>query len=91
MANRLKKEDFFDDGMFSNLILPTKLPIPTEIVEHVYGVKCGKILAKSCQLNLLKHIWKLKGFEMEWCVCKTEHLIISTEYNEAKFIFLTTN
>ena len=30
---------------------------------------------------LLKYIWKIKGFQMEWCLCKTNHLISLEEYN----------
>lgn len=87
MVTILKEEDFFDGGLFCNLILPTRLPVPLEIMQHIYGeeiFKCDQFLPKSSQMGLLKYIWKIKGFEMEWCLCKQDHLVLLEEYNSVK-------
>ena len=84
MVTLLKKEDFYNDGLFSHIILPNKLPIPLEIMHYIYGEQvytCDRFLPKTTQMFLLKYIWKIKGFEMEWCLCKTNHLILLEEYN----------
>lgn len=82
MVTLLKKEDFYNGGLFAHVILPSKLPIPIEIVQHIYGEQaCDRFITKRTQMFLLKYIWKIKGFEMEWCLCKTNHLILLEEYN----------
>ena len=87
MVSILKTKDFYDGGRFSHVIIPTKLPIPVEIMKYIYGeqiFKCDKFLPKISQMGLLKQIWSIKGFEMEWCLCKTEHLILMEEYKNIK-------
>ena len=87
MVSVLKKRDFSDGGIFADVIIPTKMPIPVEIMKYTFGDQiftCEKFLPKTSQMGLLKQIWGLKGFEMEWCPCKTEHLILIEEYRLLK-------
>ena len=84
MAILLKEDDFNDGGLFSDLDIPTKLPVPAKIMEYVYGEEYLNTnetffcLDKSSQMNLLKYIWKLKGFEMDISLCKG-HLVPKTD------------
>ena len=88
MAMRImNKDDFFDGGIFSNIDIPTKLPLPPFVLHTLYGDfnDCDRFIPpKSSQMGLLKQMWKLKGFEMEWCLCKTDHLVPIEEYTMAK-------
>ncbi len=76
MAILLKEVDFNDGGLFSDLDIPTKLPVPAKIMQYVYGE--NNFLDESSQMGLLKYIWKLKGFEMDISLCKG-HLVPKTD------------
>ena len=77
MAILLKEDDFNDGGLFSDLDIPTKLPVPAKIMQYVYGEE-NNFLDESSQMGLLKYIWKLKGFEMDISLCKG-HLVPKTD------------
>ena len=81
MSVKLTVNDFSEGGRFFNLSIEKKLPIPKQILDHLYG-NCFQ-MCKLTQLNLLKYIWQLKGVEMFKCLCHSNnHLVTKEEYNE---------
>ena len=81
MSVKLREEDFAEGGLFQNVNVSHELPIPTEILTHVYG-DCNQ-LDKIVQINLLKYIWNLKGITMYPCLCRShDHLLTKEQYDE---------
>lgn len=81
MSVKLVENDFLEGGIFYHLILTKELPLPKEILEHIYGKCCH--LDKFVQIMLLKKIWKLKGVEMCLCLCLSDdHLVTKDELAE---------
>lgn len=75
---RLLEADFLDGGIFSKINVSKHLPIPEEIISHIYGEKCVD-LDISSELNLLIFIWKLKGLKMYRCACQTNNHLVTEE------------
>lgn len=81
MSVKLTENNFLEGGIFFDVIVNKELPIPTEILTYLYG-NCFQ-MGKLQQINLLKHIWKLKGVEMFKCLCQShDHLVTKEEYFE---------
>ena len=95
MFQKVVKEDFLEGGVFENILLPTCLPIPNEILVYMYGDICQMELKHQLdqlsQINLLKNLWELKGVEMFKCQCQSQdHLLTKEIFEEhSKFGVLT--
>ena len=83
MAFPLTRADFQEGGKFFDVDIPTELPLPVKIFKYIYHKstpKCDKHINKISQMGMLKSIWRLKDVQMEWCLCKQDHLVPLEEY-----------
>ena len=83
MVKTISKIDFDEGGQFHNLMIPKSLPVPREILNYIFQDSCYYTFAKSCEINLLKSIWDLKGIEMFHCLCGSkDHLVDKSQHAE---------